>query len=76
MRGDIPEAALRLSCCSSSVVTHERRIHIHPQGGSNNATTITIDGVVYESILATKKALHVSGDTVRKWIDQGRARRG
>ncbi len=74
MRGDMPEPALRL-LCTSQVHTHEQLIYVHPQG-SKNAAPITVDGVVYDSIVATKKALHVSSDTIRKWLAEGRAVRG
>jgi len=75
MRGDIPQAAFRLSC-ALPVRTHERTPFVRPQPqGSKFGREITIDGVRYDSIHDAKKKLRVCSGTVYDWLATGRAKR-
>lgn len=72
MRGDIPHAALRL-LNALPVRTHERRAIISA-GAPMNIKPITIDGNTYRSTIEAKKSLHISTETIHKWLASGRAR--
>ena len=73
MKGDLHPCAVRLMS-QLPVRTHERAYSSHVQG-SKVSKSITIDGRIYDSILAAKNALHIGTNTIDKWLAEGRAKR-
>ena len=88
MRGDLPEAALRLAV-TQSVRTHERasataNIPVRrikqknpPRHGTGsggwNRMRLSIAGRTYNSIRQAAKAIHRSPSTIREWLRTGEA---
>ena len=69
-------AAFRLLCAASAegkLHTHERRAIVHLQG-SKNAAKFTYRGRTFYSLSDAARRLHVSRETVRKMLADGRAR--
>ena len=73
MRGDIPEAAFRLSCVLT-VHTHERDYTAYAERlSANNLRAVKIGRVTYESLTEAGRQLGFSRGKVRLMIDKGQA---
>ena len=86
MRGDIPEAALRL-CAVLPVRTHQRKESVAAStmsmrrrrvidgidGEFVQAKPVKIRGKTYRTIAEARSALKVSTQTIHKWLSEGMA---
>lgn len=85
MRGDLPEAAVRL-LCDLPVRTHERympeqrsyereyrRRTPEQRGDATRCRPLTYKGRSFKSITEAKKKLHVSPKTLYRLLDTGEA---
>lgn len=74
MKGDIPAAALRLSC-ALPVRTHEQQFSpLSERQNVNNFRRVVVNGTRYQSITEAARDLRVCRDTIRRMIDRGEGR--